>query len=170
MLALPPPPSGITVVENGPTLVVKVRWLGLSEVANFVVSILLLGITAPIASQAPQLAMLLTLPFVPLAYWGLAGIVNSTTIRAGDAIEVSSGPLPWAGTGPIPIDRITSFDLRGMRMRRRRSLWEAVAVLVHGEQRLTGGYRDPARVKFLVDALNAHLASRRGREARPVTP
>jgi hypothetical protein len=117
------------------------------------------------AGRDPGLAMLI--PCVALeaalAYWTLAGLLNSTEIRVTrGALSVRHGPVPWWGTR-----RFAAGSLKGVEVRARRGTDARAASEIRYElwardngdsvRRLVGGLSSPDAVDWLQEEIERRL-------------
>ena len=114
-------PAAWSRTIEGTTLVLRRSWRGPSTVFALPFAIfwcvlvgafwvgLLTGKVQSAEMGAPIAVMLLphTLIGVGLVYWALAGLLNTTTVRAdAAALSVQHAPLPWFGSHSVARDRV----------------------------------------------------------------
>lgn len=97
----PKPPGGVTVAQQGDDLVIAWSWFSLTRVVYLGFGALVLAQNASKVLLFPTLFNLGWVAIGALAiYVGACGLVNKTTVRVGKGrLQVSHGPLPWAGGG-----------------------------------------------------------------------
>jgi uncharacterized membrane protein len=157
-----PAPVGVTAESDGNTLVVSIRRRSFDTVSTFLAALFVLFVVPlPIVEQAPAVAAVLTLPFLGLAYWALMSVVNHNTVRLGRMLEVTSGPLPWLGAGPLESAQITSIEARVRRVTRRRASYDIVAFVGGVPHVVVSRLRVAERAQFAANLLNAHLEALR---------
>ncbi len=172
-----PMPRGIEVVDLGTELQIKRRWfhpvfLFLAVFCVFWNGFMLIWHAAALAGGAwfmSVFGLLHTAVGVGLAYFTLAGFLNTTTIRvARGMLRVVHQPLPWFGSVAMPAGDVKQLYCREKVSHGKngtRVTYQLHAVTRgHRRQKLLSGLNDAEQALFVEQELERHLKI----EDRPV--
>lgn len=151
------------LVEAGPgSLLVRWRWFG--PVFLFLVPFTLFwnAIMVGAAQSAGWYALLLPHVWVGvgLAYFCLALLINSSTVRVAEGmLHVRHGPLPWLGTRAIPVGELSQLFVVEKRGQKGSVRYELCGLGRDGKrQSIISGLPDADAARFL-EARLEHVLS-----------
>lgn len=167
-------PSTITERESADELLIEVRWYTSAAVPISLFALvwngMLMAAYVNMVGNIREVSDLFTLLFpaghlavgLALGYFGLALLVNSTTLRVDrQGLHVSHGPLPWMGARDIPVGDIDQLYVVERIVRSKNSvnyLYDVRALLAHNDDIvLVKGMRDAPAAKFLEGRIEQWL-------------
>lgn len=163
-------PRGIEVLDLGSELQIKRRWFSFVFLFLAVFCIFWNGFMLFWHAMALSMGawfmsvfgLLHTAVGIGLAYFTLAGFLNTTNVRVGHGtIQIVHQPLPWPGNIVLPAHHVNQLFCRE-RVRHGKNgpsvTYELHAVTADGRQRkLLSGLSEPEQALYVEQELERHL-------------